>query len=103
MYAGGGGAVAAMRGKIIRAFARVGAFNETEAKSLDELGLRLYARGMFSRMEQRGIIIKTNDDRYYLDKEYYDSRMRRLNIVRPVVFIILAAVIVCLIIFTRLI
>ena len=95
------GAVAAMRGKIIRAFAEMNAFNEAGAKTLDELGLRFFAHGMFTRMKQRGIIIKTNDGRYYLDKDYYDARMRRLNIVRPIVFILLAVVIVWIILFNR--
>jgi len=95
------GAIAAMHGRIIRAFAGMGAFNEAGAKSLDELGLRFYARGIFRRMERRGIIIKTNDDRYYLDKDYYDARVKRLNVVRPIALILLAVVIICLIIFIR--
>ena len=97
--------IAAIHGRIIRAFAGVDAFNEAEAKSLDELNLRLFARGMFRRMEQRGIIIKTNDERYYLDKEYYDTLMRRLKIIRPVAIILmvlaLVVVIICVIVFTR--
>jgi len=96
-----GGAVAAMRGRIIRAFAEMEAFDEAGAKSLDELNLRFYAHGMFTRMEQRGIIIKTNDDRYYLDKEYYDSRMRRLSIVRPIALFLLVVVIALIIVFNR--
>jgi len=55
MYAGG--AIVAIRGRIIRAFARTGAFSEAEAKSIDELDLRfLCTRGIFKRMEHRGII-----------------------------------------------
>jgi len=96
-----GGAIVAMQSKIIRAFAEMGAFSEAEAKSLDELGLRFYARGIFSRMEQKGIIIKTNDNLYYLDKDYYEARTRRLNIVKPLVLILLAVVIVWIIMFNR--
>jgi len=88
------GAVAAIHGKIVRAFANANAFSEPEAKSKEELGLRRHGRGMFQRMVQRGDIIETADGRYYMDKAYYDARMRKKRIAIP----ILLGVAVCAII-----
>lgn len=96
-----GGAVAAMRGRIIRAFANTGSFNEAEAKSLEELGLHFFARGMFMRMEQRGIIIRTKDNKFYMDRSYYDALIRRRRIVLPIVFIFVAVLVAFLIVYSR--
>ena len=92
MYAGG--AVAARRARIVRAFARCGAFNEASARSLEELGLYFGGRLIFRRMLQRGIIIETNDGRYYMDQGYYEARMRRLSIVRPVAIGVVALLLI---------
>jgi len=100
----GGGAVAAARGRIVRAFARANAFDEAGAKSLEDLGLLFFARGMFARMARRGVIRGTADGRYYMDRGYYEARARRLRIVRPAALVLLAAVVVvvlCMAIFAR--
>ena len=87
-----GGAVAAMRGRIIRAFVNAGAFSEAEAKSLDQLGLYSYAHGMFRRMEESGVILQTNNGRYYLDREYYEAREKRKKIIIPIAIALLIVV-----------
>ena len=96
-----GGAVTAMRSRIVRAFARTGAFSEADAKNLDELDLHFFAHGMFRRMEQRGIIIQTHDCRYYMDKGYFEARQRRLKFVVPIALIAAIAVIVIAVIASK--
>ena len=93
-----GGVVAAVRGRIIRSFANACAFSETDAKTKEELGLQFVGRGIFSRMVKRGIIIETGDNRYYMDKVYCDTRMRRMKVIRPIAFSILFGCVVWLVI-----
>jgi hypothetical protein len=78
-------AVAAMRGRIFRAFAKANAFSETDAKNIAELGLRPVGPvGIFNRMVQNGNIIKTADGRFYMDKAFYDAHVQRRKIVLPI-------------------
>jgi len=79
----GGTVVAAIRGKIIRAFAHANAFNEADAKNLTELGLRP-GYGIFRRMIQKGNIMETSDGRFYMDKVFYEAYLRRKRIVIPI-------------------
>jgi len=77
------GAVAAMHGRILRAFAKTNAFSEAEAKSIDELGLP-FEFGLFKRLIKRGAIIKTADGKFYMNRAYYDARMQQRKIVFPI-------------------
>jgi hypothetical protein len=89
------GAIAAINGRIIRAFANAHAFSEAEAKSVKELGLQIIEHGaIFQRLVQRGKIIKTADGRFYMDRAFYDTRMRRRKIMLPV----LCGVSICVIV-----
>jgi hypothetical protein len=89
------GAVAAISGRIIRAFANAHAFSEAEAKSTKELGLHIIEHSViFLRLVQRGKIIKTADGRFYMDRAFYDTRMRRRKIILPV----LCGISICVII-----
>jgi len=83
------GAVAAIRGRIFRAFARANAFSEVEAKTREELGLRRHGRVIFRRMVRRGRIIEAADGRYYMVQAYYDAHMRRKKIALPIALAIL--------------
>ena len=88
----GGAVIAAMRGRIIRAFANANAFSETDAKTTEEMGLSHYAHGLFKRMVRRGIIIETNDHRFYINQTYYATRKRRKKVVLMIAVILLVAV-----------
>jgi len=92
------GAVAAMHGRILRAFAKANAFSEAEAKSLEELGLP-FEFGPFKRLIKRGAIIKTADGKFYMNRTYYDARMQRRKILLPIAGGILIGVIVWAILF----
>jgi|GEM_PF-2460612 len=91
-----GGIAVATRNRIIRAFGRHGAFSEGESKNLKELGLQRLSCGIFKHMLRKKIIIKTNDDRYYMDKMYCERLLRRTRIVRPIalafLFVIIALI-----------
>jgi len=78
-----GGAVAAVRGRIIRCFAKANAFSEETAICGEALGRRRRF-GMFKRMEKRSVIIETGDGRYYMNKAFYDAHMKRVRIVLPI-------------------
>lgn len=92
------GAVVAIRGKILRAFANANAFSEAEAKSIEELGLP-FEYGMFKRMIKRGNIIKTVDGRFYMNRTYYNTRLQRRKIVLSIAGGILIGVIIWIILF----
>jgi hypothetical protein len=78
-------AVIVIRNKIIRAFVNANVFSEAEAKNIEGLGLQHYVgRGVFKRMVQRGNIIETADGRFYLNRTYYDTRVRLRKIVLPI-------------------
>ena len=78
-------------GTIRRRFAKAGAYSETEAKSLDELGFRTRFRPdlsnspLFRRLIRKGQISKTGDGRYYMSRTYYEALERRKKIVIPIV------------------
>ena len=72
-----------IRGRIIRALGNANAFNEVGAKSLAELGLSRF-HFMINVLVRRGVIMRTGDDRYYISRDYYESRMRMKKIVLPI-------------------
>ena len=83
----GAGAVAAIKGKIIRVFGNANAFSEANALSVEELGLRRNF-GLLKIMVRRGQIIETADGKFYMDRAYYDAHMQRIKIILPIVLAI---------------
>ena len=95
------GAIAAMHGRIVRAFAKANAFREAEAKTREELGLRGPGRGMFRRMVRWGRIVETADGRYYMNPAYYEAHMRRKKILVPIALAIVIGAALYLAILSR--
>ena len=97
VMSGAGGAAAAIRGKIIRAFGNANAFSEADALSVEGLGLRRKYR-IFIIMVKRGKIIETSDGRFYMDRAYFDAHMRRKKIMLPIALTILFGCVLFLVI-----
>ena len=90
--AGGSGAIiaAAMakkRKRIIRAFAKAGATSQETAKTLAELGL--HGKLMLQVEKLRGVLVKVDVDRYYLDET---REIEVANFRRKLVLMVLAVI-----------
>lgn len=77
--------VPAIKSKIMRRFAGDKAFDEQTAKSLSELDLENRHGFIINGMIRRGQIIKTHDERYYMNPRYYEERNTRILWVRRLV------------------
>lgn len=63
--------------KIIRGFITAKAIDETSAKPLEQINVR--KRVLFKKLLLKGIILKTDDERYYLCKSKVDEYNRKYN------------------------
>lgn len=100
-YPVGANVIAAVRGKIIRRFAGANAFNEGTAKTLAELNLENKHTLILNSFIRRGQIVRTNDDKYYLNYDYYVNLQRKKKIIIPICLILCLALIISMYFFAR--
>ena len=79
--------------KIIREFLMKGALNKETAKPLNELYVS--NSHAFSRLISKGLVIRTEDDRYYADMDSVEeqgksNRMKSLIVIAIIVIILFA-------------
>ena len=85
-------------GRILRRFGKAGAFSEADAKSMEELGFRTHLplnpsnSLMFRRLVSRGRIVETSGGKYYMDRAYYDARMRMKKAAIPIALAVAAII-----------
>lgn len=74
--------------KIFNSFINKGALSEKNAKSLVELNLENRYSVIMNSLLKREAILKTTDNKYYLNNEYYQTREKRISLIR-IIFITL--------------
>jgi hypothetical protein len=72
--------------KIFNRFLNKGALSEKTAKSLAELNLKNRYSVIMNSLLKRDAILKTKDNKYYLNNEYYQTREKRISLIR-IIFI----------------
>ncbi len=79
--------------KYIRAFRRAMATNANNAIALTDHGIN--KSFVFNKLVRRGVIIKTNEDKYYLDERREHEVMKRK---RAIVITVMAVILIAMLI-----
>jgi hypothetical protein len=81
------------RNKYIRIFNKLGAIDEEHSITLDEIGIR--RNYLFNRMTQRGIFIRCENGKFYIDNEEtlrFKKKIRKRGLVGLIIILIFAMV-----------